>query len=45
MKCRSRAPSHSVCLKGILRTITMQGLTLAVIIVAKKQLSARVDAN
>ena len=28
MKCRSRAPGHSVFWKGILRTFTVQGLTL-----------------
>ena len=37
VKCRSRASDHSACLKGILRTITMEGLTLAAIIAAEKQ--------
>ena len=37
VKCRSRTPGHSVCLKGMLRTMTMQGLTLAAIIAAEKQ--------
>ena len=32
LKCRSRAAGHSACLKGMLRTITMQGLTLADIV-------------
>ena len=30
VKCRSWASGHSACLKGMLSTITMQGLTLAV---------------
>ena len=37
IKCRSRASRHSVCLKGILKTITMQSLTLATITAAVKQ--------
>ena len=37
VKCRSRIPGHSVCLKGMLRTITVQRLTLAALIVAEKQ--------
>ena len=36
MKCRSRAPVHSVSLKSMSRTITMQGLTLTTIIVSEK---------
>ena len=36
MKSRSRAPGHSVCLKNMLRTITMQGLTLAAITASQK---------
>ena len=35
-KSRSRAPGHSVCLKSMLRTITIQGLTLAAIIASEK---------
>ena len=37
MKCRLRAPGHSVCLKGMFKTITKQGLILAAIIAAEKQ--------
>ena len=29
LKSKSRAPGHSVCLKSMSRTTTMQGLTLA----------------
>ena len=40
IKCRSRAQGHSAwCLKGMLRTITMQGLTLETITAAEKQTS------
>ena len=38
MKCRSKEPGHSVSLKDILRTITIQGLTLATVIAAEKQI-------
>ena len=37
VKCSSRAPGHSASLKGMLRTITMHGLSLAAIIAAEKQ--------
>ena len=33
----SRSPGHSVCLKGMLRTIIMQGLTLTAVMAAEKQ--------
>ena len=33
----SRTPGHSACLKDMLRTIIMQGLTLAAIIVVQKK--------
>ena len=36
MKCRSRAPGHSACLKGMLKTFTVQGLTLAGVITIEK---------
>ena len=37
---------HSVCLKSILKIITMQGLTLAVIVAAENNcFNARVDVN
>ena len=34
LKCRLRSPGHSVCLKSMLRTITMPGLTVKVRAVA-----------
>ena len=37
VKCWSRAPDHSACLKSMLWTIPMQGLTLAAITAADKQ--------
>ena len=36
MKYRSRAPGQNACLKGMSRTITMQGFTLAAITHAGK---------
>ena len=36
-KSRSTAPGQSACLKSMLRTITMQGLTLAAITAAEKR--------
>ena len=39
----SRAPGHSVCLKSMLMTVTMQGLTLEAIIAAEKH--NRLDVN
>ena len=37
MKCMSRAPGISACLKSMLRTIIMQELTLTAIVGAEKQ--------
>ena len=37
-KCRSRPPDHSRCLKGMLLTITMQGLTHTAFIAEEKQI-------
>ena len=39
VKCRSRAPGQSACWKGMLRTITIQGLTLTAFINAQKRTS------
>ena len=36
VKSRSRVLGRSVCLKGILRTITMQGLALAALTASEK---------
>ena len=35
VKCRSRVLGHNACLKGMLRTITVHSLRLAVIIAAE----------
>ena len=45
MKCTSRALCHSACLKSMLRTITMQGLTFAITIAAEKVFNARVEVK
>ena len=45
-ECRSTALGHSASLKSMLRTITMQGLTLAAITaVEEKNLNARIDVK
>ena len=36
MKCRPMAPGHNKCLKAMLWTITMQGLTLTAVIATEK---------
>ena len=38
VKYKTRALGHSLCLKGMLRTITMQGLTLTALIATEKQM-------